>query len=74
VFAGRHAEDVAFNPAMPALQSALIALRLAGRSYGEIAAAALVETAGRASQRVATQAVLGTFSAVPLTYARVVAV
>jgi cytidine deaminase len=72
VFTGRHAENVAFNPAMPALQCALIQLRLAGRTYGEIAAAALVETAGRASQRSATQAVLRTIAPVTLTYARAV--
>jgi cytidine deaminase len=72
VFTGRHAENVAFNPAMPALQCALIALRLAGHTYAEIAAAALVETAGRASQRTATQAVLRTIAPVALTYARAV--
>jgi cytidine deaminase len=70
VITGRHAENVAFNPALPALQCALIALRLAGRTYGEITAAALVETAGRASQRTATQAVLRTIAPLTLTYAR----
>ena len=70
VFYGRHAENVAFNPAMPALQSAFIAMRLAGHTYADIAAVALVETAGKASQRVATQAVLGTVSSVKLSYAR----
>ena len=72
VFTGRHAENVAFNPAMPALQCALIALRLAGKRYTDIAAAALVETDGRASQRTATEAVLATISPAPLTYARAV--
>ncbi len=70
IITGRHAENVAFNPAMPALQCALIALRLRGYSYAAITAAALVETAGRASQRTATQAVLRTISPVALTYAR----
>ena len=74
VFTGRHAENVAFNPAMPALQCALIQLRLAGHTYSEIAAVALVETAGRASQHTATQAVLRTIAPVTLTYARLVAV
>jgi cytidine deaminase len=73
VITGRHAENVAFNPAMPALQAALIALRLRGRRPSDIAAAALVETAGKASQRTATAAVLATFSNVPLVYARAVA-
>ena len=73
VISGRHAENVAFNPAMPALQAALIALRLGGHTYAEISGAALVETDGRASQRSATQAVLGTISPLALTYARAVA-
>jgi cytidine deaminase len=61
ILTGRHAENVAFNPAMPALQCALIAVRLAGHTY--------VETAGRASQRTATEAVLRTISSAPLIYA-----
>ena len=69
VVTGRHAENVAFNPGMPALQAALIALRLAGYRYGDIGAAALVETAGRASQLAATQAVLAAVSPVALSYA-----
>jgi cytidine deaminase len=72
IVTGRHAENVAFNPAMPALQCALIALRLAGRAYADIMEAALVETAGRASQRSATQAVLASISPAPLVYARAV--
>jgi cytidine deaminase len=70
ILTGRHAENVAFNPAMPALQCALIAVRLAGHTYGDITAAALVETAGRASQQTASEAVLRTISPAPLTYAR----
>jgi len=67
---GRSAENVAFNPGMPPLQAALIALRLAGRTYAEIDRAALVETAGRAGMHTATRAVLATISRAPLTYAR----
>ncbi len=70
IFTGRHAENVAYNPGMPALQAALVVLRLAGHAYGDITAAALAEADGRASQRSATEAVLGTFSSVPLAYAR----
>ena len=70
IVVGRHAENVAFNPGMPALQASLIALRLKGYRYGDIAAAALVEVPGNASQHTATQAVLATVSSVPLTYAR----
>jgi cytidine deaminase len=69
---GRHAENVAYNPGMPPLQAALVALHLRGRHPREIAAAALVETSGQASQRTATTAVLATFTGAALTYARAV--
>jgi cytidine deaminase len=73
VVSGRSAENVAFNPGMPPLEAALIALRLQGRTYAQIEAAALVETAGKASMRSATRAVLGAISAAPLAYGRAVA-
>jgi cytidine deaminase len=72
IVTGRSAENVAFNPGMPPLQAALVALRLRGRHEREIAAAALVETAGAASAQSATRAVLASVSGVPLTYARAV--
>jgi cytidine deaminase len=68
---GRASENVAFNPGMPPLEAALIALRLRGRTYAEIASVVLVETAGKASAQSATRAVLATISAaIPFTYAR----
>jgi cytidine deaminase len=70
VVTGRSAENVAFNPGMPPLEAALIALRLQGRTYAEITAAALVETAGKASMYTATRAVLAAISRAPLAYAR----
>jgi cytidine deaminase len=70
IILGRSAENVAFNPGMPPLQAALIALRLRGRTYAEIDRAALVETQGRASMHTATRAVLAAVSRAPLTYAR----
>lgn len=70
VFTGRHAENVAYNPGIPPLQAALVALRLRGYAYADITAAALAEADGRASQRSATEAVLGTFSNAPLVYVR----
>jgi len=73
VVTGRHAENVAYNPGMPPLQAALVALRLRGRTEREIVGAALVETAGHASQRDATRAVLATLTGVPLAYARALA-
>ncbi len=67
---GRLAENVAFNPCMPPLQAALIALRLRGRTYADIASAALVETKGRASMRDATRLVLHAIApSVELAYA-----
>jgi cytidine deaminase len=66
IVTGRSAENVAFNPGMPPLEAALIALRLRGLQYGDITAAALVETDGRASMRGATRAVLATISPVAL--------
>lgn len=71
ILTGRHAETVAYNPGMPPLQAALVALRLSGYRYDDITAAALAEADGRASQRAATEAVLGAISHVRLTYARV---
>ena len=73
IVTGRHAENVAYNPGMPPLQAALVALRLRGYRYSDIAAAALAEADGRASQRTATEAVLATISQAPLTYARLLA-
>ncbi len=70
VLGGRYAENVAFNPGMPALQSALVALRLRGYRYADIRAAALVQTDGAASQREVSQTVLATVSAVVLTVVR----
>jgi cytidine deaminase len=67
---GRSSENVAFNPGMPPLEAALIAMRLRGRAYAEITSAALVETAGKASAQSATRAVLAVVSSAPLTYHR----
>ena len=69
IVTGRYAENSAFNPIMPALQSALIAARLAGYAPASIARAVLVETPGMASQRGAATSVLATFSTVKLEYA-----
>jgi cytidine deaminase len=73
IVTGRHAENVAYNPGMPPLQAALVALRLSGYRYGDIAGAALAQADGRASQRAVTEAVLATISQAALTYAKLVA-
>lgn len=68
---GRTAESAAFNPSLSPLQAALSALALAGIGFDRIRAAALVETAGPASQRAATEALLATVApGVALVYAR----
>ncbi len=43
VFTGTYAENVAFNPSLSPLQSALIQMVAAGRDFGEVAEAVLVE-------------------------------
>ena len=59
LFCGRYAENAAFNPSLPPLQSALIMLRMAGHAPEDIQAAALVESQqGQISHLAATQALL----------------
>ncbi|MDQ6941467.1 MAG: cytidine deaminase [Candidatus Eremiobacteraeota bacterium] len=79
VFAGRYAENAAFNPSLSPLQGALVALTLAGGSHAAIDDAVLVEasepTPGRlqpnAGQRATTAALLAAVApGVPLRYLR----
>ncbi len=59
IYAGRYAENAAFNPSLPPLQAALILLNLAGGDCQNIRRATLVECANAPfSQRAATQATL----------------
>ena len=68
---GRYAESAAFNPSLSPLQAALSALALAGIAFDRIRGAALVETDGPASQRLAAEALLATVvHGVSLAYAR----
>jgi cytidine deaminase len=69
IYAGRYAENAAFNPSMSPLASALVHLRLCGREYDDIATAALVECAGAVSQRSAAEDLLSALTGVRLTYA-----
>lgn len=70
---GRYAESAAFNPSLSPLQIALSGLALDGIPFAAIRAAALVETAGPASQEQATEALLATVApGIVLTYARAV--
>lgn len=59
IFQGSYAENAAFNPSMPPLQAALIALNMAGESVMDIESAVLVEKADTIlTQWDATQATL----------------
>jgi cytidine deaminase len=57
---GRYAECAAYNPSLPALQAALVALALRAATRSRIAEAVMVEAEGPASQRSAAEAVLAT--------------
>lgn len=62
LFCGRYAENAAFNPSLPPLQSALIMLRMAGYAPEDIQAAALVESQqGQISHQAASQALLAAY-------------
>lgn len=59
VYAGRYAENAAYNPSLPPLQSALILMNLQGGDCHAISQAVLAETAGaKLSQHKATRATL----------------
>jgi cytidine deaminase len=69
IYAGRYAENAAFNPSLAPLAAALVHLRLCGADAGDVVQAVLVERAGAVSQRAASAAVLAAVSTVPLAYA-----
>lgn len=59
IFQGSYAENAAFNPSMPPLQAALIALNMAGENVMDIESAILIEKADSLlTQWDATQATL----------------
>ncbi|MEJ4044867.1 cytidine deaminase [Erwinia sp. SLM-02] len=72
IFAGRYAENAAFNPTLPPLQGALNLLNMAGYAIGDISRAVLAESpTARLSQQSATAATLSAlgctrFSSIPL--------
>ena len=69
LFCGRYAENAAFNPSLPPLQSALIMLRMAGHAPEDIRAAALVESQqGQISHLAATQALLDAYGVQQVRY------
>jgi cytidine deaminase len=59
IFRGCYIENVAFNPSLSPLQTALVQLIAAGQAYSEISAVTLVEVQGaKISQRAVTETVL----------------
>jgi len=63
IFCGRYAENAAFNPSLPPLQSALVMLRMAGFAPDAVQAVALVERKEcQISQLAVTQALLEAYA------------
>ncbi len=65
---GRYAESAAYNPSLPALQSALVELTLRRIDRTAIVAAVMVELTAAASQRAAAESLLSSFSRLRLRY------
>lgn len=62
IFCGRYAENAAFNPSLPPLQSALVMLRMAGLEPEVMSAVALVERKeGQISHKATTLALLESY-------------
>jgi cytidine deaminase len=60
IYRGSYIENVAFNPSLSPLQTALAAMIAAGEPYSAISAVTLVELEGsKISQRTVTEAVMG---------------
>ena len=66
VYAGRYAENAAFNPSVSPLESALVMRGLGGHAGDALTRAALVEKASPASQRGATEELLRRVSTIGL--------
>jgi cytidine deaminase len=71
VYSGPYAENVAFNPSISPMETALARLNICGRTYDDIQRAALVEAEGSPCSQVdVTRNVLNFVSEVELTVAR----
>ena len=63
IYKGSYIENVAFNPSLSPLQTALVQLIVAGEDYSAISRVALAEiNGGKISQKSATEAVLSTIA------------
>ncbi|WMN88423.1 cytidine deaminase [Vibrio parahaemolyticus] len=73
IFQGAYAENAAFNPSLPPLQVALIQVLLAGETFDNIKAAALVENSeGKISHLADTQSTLEALNPdIPLSFVNV---
>ena len=71
VVTGRYAESAAYNPSLPAMQAALVALALRRLDASGVTAAVLAEAAGSSSQRTAAEAALRAVAGIPLRYAAI---
>ena len=59
MFQGCYIENVAFNPSLSPLQTAIVQLNVAGKDYSAISAVTLVEMqCSKISQRAVTETVL----------------
>ena len=70
MYGGASLESAAYNPSLPPLQDALVALLFAGKRLDEIEACALVETPGAISHRAHAEALLRALGVADLGYAR----
>jgi cytidine deaminase len=68
IVTGRYAESAAYNPSLPALQSALVDLRLRRIERSSIVSAVMVEEAGRTSQLAAAESLLSSVSRANVRY------
>jgi cytidine deaminase len=68
VLTGRYAECAAYNPSLPALQAALVALALRRADAASIVDAVLAEVPGASSQRTAAADALLAAAGIPLRY------
>lgn len=69
IITGRSAENAAYNPSLPAMQSALALAHLQGWDLGRLRRAALVETRAAISQQASARLILASLSSAPLSYA-----
>ncbi|AWX14766.1 cytidine deaminase [Mergibacter septicus] len=68
LFKGQYIENAAFNPSLPALQSALNFVYLSAKSNEQIKRVVMVERVGRLQQKASAEQLLSTLSTLKLEY------